>query len=301
MAEASRPTSEAEALDVFLDELQRDHEVKEIAGWDTGFANLNAALDGIFPGLYLLVGPPACGKTSFAKQLLDQVAWRNNAAGIYFTFVESKKELRIKTLARLSGIESKEIRRGSAYLLHWYGVPRLSGTEAEQLSPSWERVRLSAENARSWLGSIFLLQCDNTTTAREVESQIEAIRAAIQKPNALVVVDDSQRLGDGAQPVDARLPIVTEQLQSLAKGLDVALIAVWPNLAEHRALSPQVWAERALGADVVMVMEPDPERTKTLMAPVQAMNMHVVKNRGGDRGKLCFDYQPACARFTEIS
>jgi replicative DNA helicase len=85
--------SEGEALDEFLDELQQEHEIKEIAGWDSGFANLNRALDGIFPGLYLLIGPPGCGKTSFAKQLLDQVAMRNDAAAIFFSFTESKKEL----------------------------------------------------------------------------------------------------------------------------------------------------------------------------------------------------------------
>ena len=49
--------------------------------------------------------------------------------GIFFSFAERKKELRIKTLARLSGIENKEIRRGSAYLLHWYGMPKAQHTE----------------------------------------------------------------------------------------------------------------------------------------------------------------------------
>ena len=44
--------------------------------------------------------------------------------GIFFSFAETKKELRIKTLARLSGLDNREIRRGSAYLLHWYGVPQ---------------------------------------------------------------------------------------------------------------------------------------------------------------------------------
>ena len=39
-----------------LDELQREQQVKEISGGDSGFANLNRALDGILPGLYLLIG-----------------------------------------------------------------------------------------------------------------------------------------------------------------------------------------------------------------------------------------------------
>ena len=85
----------------------------------TGFSHLSRILDGILPGLYLLIGPPGVGKTSFAKQLLDQVAKHNTVPGVFFTFAERKKELRIKTLARLSGLENREIRRGGAYLLHW--------------------------------------------------------------------------------------------------------------------------------------------------------------------------------------
>jgi replicative DNA helicase len=301
MADESRLTSEGAALDEFLDELQREHEVREIAGWDSGFANLNGALDGILPGLYLLVGRPACGKTAFARQLLDQLAMGNDAVGVFFSFAESKRELRIKTLARLSGMENREIRRGSAYLLHWYGVPRLAGAETDQLSPSWERVTRAAEHARSWLDSIFLLECGAGTTAAALAAEIRDIATLMNKRKTIVVIDDCQRLGAGDQPLQARLPLVTEQLQSLAKDMNVGLFAVWPDLRESGEVAPQTWAERALAADVVMVMEQDPERTKKLTEPAQAVNIHIVKNRGGDKGKLSFDFQPAFSRFVEAA
>ena len=301
MADETRLISEGAALDEFLDELQREQQVKEIAGWDTAFANLNRALDGILPGLYLLIGPPACGKTSFAKQLLDQVAMRNDAIGIFFSFAESKNELRIKTLARLSGIENREIRRGSAYLLHWYGVPRLRGNETEQLSPSWERVRRAAEDARTWLNSIFLLECGAGTTTAALEAHVREARATMNKQKIIAVIDDCQRLGAGAQPLQARLPLVTERLQSLAKNMNAALLAVWPDLRENGEIAPQTWAERALGTDVVMVIEEDPERTKKLTVPNQALTLNIVKNRGGERGKLAFDFLPAFSRFVEAA
>jgi replicative DNA helicase len=250
---------------------------------------------------YVVVGRPACGKTSFAKQLLDQVVMRNDAVGVFYGFAESKRELRIKTLARLSGMENREIRRGSAYLLHWYGVPRLGGAETEQLSPSWERVRRAAENARGWLDSIFLLECGKNTTAEVLAAQVREIRATMDKRDVMVVIDDCQRLGAGDQPLQARLPLVTERLQSLAKDMNAALFAVWPDLRENVEVAPQAWAERALGADVVLVMEQDAERTKRLTEPARAVNIHIVKNRGGDRGKLSFDFQPAFSRFTEVA
>ena len=39
----------------------------------------------------------------------------------------------------------------------------------------------------------------------------------MNKRKTIVVIDDCQRLGAGDQLLQARLPLVTEQLQSLAK------------------------------------------------------------------------------------
>jgi hypothetical protein len=110
--EKKRPISEAEELDSFLAGLERGGEVKDLAGWKTGFASLDRALNGVSPGLYLLIGPPACGKTAFAKQLLDQAARENSAPALFFTLNETKADLRIRTLARLSGLETRDIRCG---------------------------------------------------------------------------------------------------------------------------------------------------------------------------------------------
>ena len=125
------------------------------------------------PGLYLLIGAPAIGKTSFAKQLLDQVAIHNRTPGIFFTFAETKKELRIKTLARLSGLENREIRRGSAYLLHWYGVPKAHHRDVKQLPPSWEKLKQSAKEAKSWLDLIYIVECDSNIKLPQIEKQID--------------------------------------------------------------------------------------------------------------------------------
>jgi replicative DNA helicase len=268
--------------------------VREFSGWDSGFVNLNRALDGILPGLNLLIGMPALGKTSFAKQLLDQVAKHNARRGIFFSGAESKSELRIKTLARLSSMENREIRRGSAYLLHWYGVPKAHHATADQLAPSWEKLRRSAADAKSWLDLIYLIECERSTNLQNIEAQIRQIDAA-----PLVVIDDCQRLGDANHPLDARLPIVVEQLQELALNLKLPLLAIWPNLGGHSETAPQAWAEKIASADVIMVMEKDPARTKQLTEPNQAIALHIVKNRGGEKGKLAFDFYPAFAKFTE--
>jgi replicative DNA helicase len=292
--------SEGEQLESFLGELEKEHAVKEISGWETGFANLSRALDGILPGLYLLIGPSACGKTSLAKQLLDQVAMHNGVAGVFFTLAETAKELRIKTLARLSGLDSREIRRGSAYLLHWYGVPKAHYGDSEQLPPSWEKLKRSAREAKSWLDLTYIVECEANTDLREIEKCIGELRTAVNREKVFVVIDDCQRLGRRDQAMADRLPIIAEQLQETAVNLKIPIFAIWPNLGDVGGSEPQAWSERVASPDVILVLEKHSERTKKLTEPNQAMTLHIVKNRGGDKGKLAFDFYPAFSKFTEV-
>ena len=60
-------------------------------------------------------------------------------------------------------MENREIRRGSTYLLHWYGVPKAHYTDTEGLPPSWDKLKKTAEEARSWLDLIYLIQCGQET------------------------------------------------------------------------------------------------------------------------------------------
>jgi replicative DNA helicase len=299
MAMKSPIQSEGAQLESFLDELESERAVKEISGWETGFANLTRALDGILPGLYLLIGPPASGKTSLAKQLLDQVVLHNGIPAVLFSFSETAKELRIKTLARLSGLESREIRRGSAYLLHWYGVPKAHYGTAEQLPPSWEKLKQTTREAKSWLDLTYLVDCEANTSLREIEKWIGEIRAAQNTEKIFVVIDDCQRLGRLDQPLAVRVPFVAEQLQETAVKLRTPVFAVWPNLGDTAESHPHIWADKVASPDVILVLENDRERTKKLTEPNQALTLHIVKNRGGETGKLAFDFFPAFSKFAE--
>jgi replicative DNA helicase len=298
MTEKISLQSEGEQLDSFLDDLQREQQIREIAGWETGFPNLSRALDGIRPGLYLLVGPPGCGKTSFAKQLLDQVVMHNSIPGIFFSFSEKKKELRLKTLARLSGLENREIRRGSAYLLHWYGVPKVHQSDAEHLPPSWEKLKQSAEKARVWLDLIYMVECGHDTGLQQLENRVRDLQTLRSTDHCMIVIDDCQRLGNSELKLTDRVATVVDELQRTAVSLEVPIVAVHPDLGEDRSL-PQIWSDKAPSADVILVVEMDLERTKKLTDPNQSLTFHVVKNRGGEKGKLAFDFFPAFARFAE--
>jgi replicative DNA helicase len=48
-------------------------------------------------------------------------------------------------------------------------------------------------------------------------------------------------------------------------------------------------------------MEIDLERSKKLIEPNQALTLHIIKNRCGDKGKLAFEFVPAFSKFTEVA
>jgi replicative DNA helicase len=301
MADKIPLRSEGQQLESILEGLQRDQQVREIPGWETGFPNFSRALGGLTSGVYLLIGPPSCGKTSFAKQLLDQVAKHNRVPGVFFSFAENIKELRIKTLARLSGMESRDIRRGSAYLLHWYGVPKTHYADAEGLPPSWDKLKKTAEEAQSWLDLIYLIQCGRETDLQRIEEQIREVEKIKGIDRSMVVIDDCQCLASSEREFTRRFAMVAEALQRTATALEGPLLAVGPDLREAPSPLPQIWSDRAPSADVILVMEIDPARTKQLTEPNLALTLHIVKNRGGERGQLAFDFYPAFAKFVEIA
>jgi replicative DNA helicase len=300
MAEKILLQSEGEQLESVLNELQKEQTIKDIAGWQTGFPTLSSALDGIRTGLYLLIGPPACGKTSLAKQLLDQIAKENTLPGVFFSFGESNKELRIRTLARLSGIENREIRRGSAYLLHWYGVPKAQYADIEHLPPSWDRLKKTAKEAKAWLDLIYLIECGRDTDLRRIEDRIREVESIKDTDRVMVVIDDCQRLGSSEQRLTDRIRTVADELQRTAVTRELPILAVWPDLREDRSL-PQTWSDNAPSADVILVMEVDLEQSRKLTEPNQAIILDIVKNRGGERGRLAFEFNPAFSRFLEAT
>jgi replicative DNA helicase len=299
MADKLTIRSEGEQLQAILAELQREQQVNEISGWETGFANLSRALDGVLPGLYLLIGRPGSGKSAFAKQLLDQVAMRNSVPGIFFSFTEIQKELRIKTLARLSGVEKREIRRGSAYLLHWYGVPKAQFQQRNQLPPSWQKVEAAAQEAKRWLNLIYLVHCEPESNWQQLEDQIQEIRTATNRQSVVAIVDDCQRVDVSSGGLDQRLRTNAERMQGAALRLQIPIFGVWPDLGGEPELSPDAWSERVPNVDVIMVLQTDPQRTQKHTVPNQALTLHIVKNRGGEKGKIAFDLFPALARFSE--
>ena len=101
--------------DLFLADISQN---RKYADRKSGFDNID--LHQIFsPGLYVIGATPACGKTTFAWQLLNQLA-KNGEHCIFCSYEMSRLELYSKTLARelfitdpKTTLTSADIRRGA--------------------------------------------------------------------------------------------------------------------------------------------------------------------------------------------
>lgn len=156
------------------------------------------------------------------------------------------------------------------------------------------------EDARSWLDAIYLVECKRNWNLTQIETHVAEVSTITGREPALIVIDDCQRLGDLNQPMETRLPLVVEQVQQAATKLRAPLIATWPDSDANSEGLPHRWNERIPGADVVLTMEKDLERTQKLTEPNQAIVLHIVKNRGGEKGKLAFDFFPSFSQFKEV-
>ncbi len=82
--------------------------------------------------------------------------------------------------------------------------------------------------------------------------------------------------------------------------LKTPILAIWPNLGEIGESQPEAWSEKVASPDVILVLEKDQERTKKLTEPNQALTLHIVKNRGGEKCKIAFDFFPAFSKLVEV-
>ena len=80
------------------------------------------------------------------------MAIHNRTPGIFFTFAETKKASAhqdARTLERIG--EPRDPTRQRLIRSTRYGVPKAHHGDVEQLPPSWEKLKQSANEAKSWL------------------------------------------------------------------------------------------------------------------------------------------------------
>ncbi len=268
---------EADLIDAFIMDL-----ANPTPGYDTGFPNLDILTGGLKPGVFIIAAPPSAGKTTFIKQLADQVAEINAGVPVlFFSYEQSAAELRTKTLARLSRKENQLIRAG-----------KIKGPDLDE----------AVKKYRDFGRRLTIIEADfhhNVGTIR-----LLAQRERRQTGKAPVIFVDYLQVVPVADPAltdkRAEVDFLVSELRRLARDTGASIIAISSMArSEYKRVQMSAFKESGgieYGADVAAIMDVKDERAE---GSERIIDLAVVKNRNGRRKKINFRYEMKYDAFNE--
>lgn len=254
-------------------------------GLKTNYRDLDKMLTGLHKGnLIILAARPAFGKTSFAMNIVEQVALQGKTCAV-FSLEMSAEELAQRMVCSCAGIDSKRAASGSMNRSDWIKVKQA----VDKLSDAKIYIDDSA-----------------ITTPAEILSKCRRIKTSAGGLD-LVMIDYIQLMqGDGKRRDEGRQQEVADMSRSLkvmAKELQVPVLALSQlnRAIESRRGKPKLSDLRESGsieqdADIVMfIHRPDKDGEENAIPNVA--EIIVEKNRHGEQGSVSLLFKGSCTRF----
>jgi len=284
----------ADALDILN---ARRTDGRDYLGLDCGFRHLNETLNGLPDGVIILAGAPSCGKTTLAKQIADHVAEVVKVPVLFYSFEQSAEELRIKSLARLSFVNSRHIWKGRS-------VP----TE-------WVEVEKAAEDYRQGPGPyLTIIEAGRKDTVEAIRATALMAQRKAGGKKVLLILDYLQIIPAGKDAPDAlreRIDWNLSELRRLSRDMKspVLVVSSMNREAYKENKPPTMAALKESGgieysADVVIALWRDKEESERLTTRFEGrktdrIEAHVLKNRNGELAKVKLNFTKAWALFTD--
>lgn len=176
------------------------------AGLPTGFVEFDNKTTGLGPGdLMILAARPSMGKTSFAMNIAEHVAFDRKEAVAMFSMEMSAEQLGFRVISSRSGIPLHKLKGGE-----------LNDQEMDQLTWTIGRLREAP------------LFIDETGGLSPMDLRAKARRLAMRENIKLLIVDYIQLMqvpGKGDNRVQ-EVSEISRQLKALAKELKIPIIAL---------------------------------------------------------------------------
>ena len=272
---------EADLIDGFILDLANPK-----PGYETGFEHLDILTGGLKPGVFVIAAPPSAGKTTFIKQMADQVAAINPGTPVlFFSYEQSAAELRTKTLARLSRKENQHIRAGKI-------KEGVLADAVNQYRTIGRRLTIIEADFHHDIGTIRLLaQRERRQTGKPPVIFVDYLQ---------VVPVADPALKDKRSEVD----YLVSELRRLARDIDASIIAISSMArSEYERASLSGFKESGgieYGADIAAIMTVKREG-EGKNGPERSIDLAVVKNRNGGRKKINFRYEMRIDNFIDES
>lgn len=285
-----------------LDERIEKHKRGELIGLTTGFKHLDYITTGLRPSLIVVSAITSLGKTSFVKQLSDQLLEHNkDIAVLYVTYEQTAEELATKTISRETGISMRNLQAG-----------KLTVEDREKVAQTLQDLDYSQ--------SFYTLEATATTTIEEVKKIATEMTNAYDQ--VVVVIDYLQlvpsrkniRYTSDKEKIDSNL----SELRRLSNALKSPVITISSinRSSYEKSAKEGVDPSNSLlssfkesgnieySADLAIAMLEDTERSGDVKVKhrsnyAKSIGFYIIKNRNGARGKIEFTFLPETQKFVE--
>lgn len=272
--------SEADLTDDFLADLKTPSR-----GYRTGFKKLEKVIRGLTPGLFVIAAPPSAGKTTFAKQLADQVAEESEVPVLFFSYEQSADELRVKSLARLTKVAGSPVTNENIK----------EGKDADT-------VKEAAAKYKGFGKWIKVIEGSRKHTVGRI--LLEAQRERMKTGKAPVIIIDYLQVLPVADPSlrDKRVEVdfLVSELRRIARDIDAPVIAISAmSRAEYKNARMTGFKESGgieYGADIAAIMTVEDEDEE---GAERTVALNIIKNRNGRRGRVGMKYDMTHDHFEE--
>ncbi|MBQ7246537.1 MAG: replicative DNA helicase [Lachnospiraceae bacterium] len=254
----------------------------------TGFTDLDDKTTGLQPSdLVLIAARPSMGKTAFALNIAQYVAFKKNGCVVIFSLEMSKEQLVTRLLSMESKVDSQKLRTGQLTDDDWYRVGESASTIARS-------------------GMII----DDTPGISVAEMRTKCRKFKLDNDIKLIIIDYLQ-LMSGAGRSDNRTQEVAEisrALKGLARELGVPVIALSQlsrapeQRPDHRPMMSDLRESGAIeqDADIVMFLYRE-DYYKKDTDEKNVTEVILAKQRNGPIGTVKLAWLPDFTKFANLS
>lgn len=211
-----------------------------VTGVPSGFTDLDAKTSGFQSGdMVLIAARPSMGKTTFALNIVEHAALRENKSVVVFSLEMSKEQLAYKLLCSEANVDMLKLRTGTLE------------------DKDWENIAMAAGPLSK--AKIYI---DDTAGVTVMEMRSKCRRLKIEYGIDLIVIDYLQLMsgGSGSDNRQQEVSEISRSIKALAKEMECPVIALSQlsrapeQRADHRPMLSDLRESGSIEQDADIVM-----------------------------------------------